>query len=234
MTVVNLVRNRYVCIPDSQPRRSACAALFLKAELPSAILAFRCFGRTMQALRMNTGVDSPGEGFKFDDAHALAREIWKPFAAAGFLHPANVHEKAQAFSVLRPFHPLRVDDGIHSQSQRLLQRLEAALLRDVKSSHDAARLSRSESLPGARIQIDGSFHPQAFFRRQEPTSIVRQPVLGEHVQRAQKVLAAHQIESCLSVITHVRFTPAHFALVSTQRNPLTAVESKSSAPIPRR
>src|SRR5664279_2472784 len=189
-------------------------ALFLQAELPPAVLAFRRFRRTMQAGRADTGVDGSGKRFEFHRAYALTRKIRKPLAPPGFLDPANVHEEAQAFSVLRPFHPLRVDDTVHAQSQRLFQRVETAPLRDMKRGHDAACLSRSKSFPGACVQFDCGLHAEALLGCQEPAPVMGQPVLGEHFERAQKVFAAHRIESCLGVIAHVRFTPAawpHFA-----------------------
>ena len=162
----------------------------------------------MQTCRADTRVYGSGKSLELHCTDAFARKIWKPLAPPRFLDSANIHEEAQAFSISRPFHPLRVDDAVHAQSQRLLQRVETALRRDVKRGHDAVRFSRSKSLPGARIQLDRGLHPQAFFRCQEPAAVVRQPVLGKHFERAQKVLAAHGIEDCLRLISHVRFTPA--------------------------
>src|ERR1022692_3834708 len=163
----------------------------------------------MQAHRADAGVDGPGKSLELDGAYALTGKIRKSLAPPGFLDPANVHEEAQAFSVLRPFYPLRIDDAVHAQSQRLFQRVETALLRDMKRGHDAACLSRSKSFPGACVQFDCGLHAEALLGCQEPASVVGQPVLGEHFERAQKVFAAHRIESCLRVIAHVRFTPAH-------------------------
>src|ERR1035441_6853323 len=144
-----------------------------------------------------------------DGAYTFAGKIRKPLAPPGFLDPANIHEEPQASSILRPFHPLRVNHTVHAQSQRLFQRVETALLRDMKRGHDAACLSRSKTFPGACVQFDCGLYAEALLGCQVPASVMGQPVLGKHLERAQKGFAAHRIESCLRVIAHVRFPPAH-------------------------
>src|ERR1019366_2417210 len=83
-----------------------------QAELPGAIFAIRRFRWAVQTRRVNTRVHGASESLELHCADGLAREIGKSLAPPGFLHPANIHEEAQAFSVFRPLGSLRVDQAV--------------------------------------------------------------------------------------------------------------------------
>jgi hypothetical protein len=65
-----------------------------------------CVGRTAQAFGANARIDSLSKSLELYYADALAGKVRQTFAPSGLLHPADIHEEAQAFAVVGPLCPL--------------------------------------------------------------------------------------------------------------------------------
>ena len=113
---------------------------------------------------------------------------------------ALVHDETQALPIVRPLHALLVDHAVEPQPESLFQRRQAASRRYLESGHNAARFGSRKPRPRTSVQLNRGIHAEAFLRRQEPAAIMRQPVLGEHGERAQKFFPPHRFKGLHSFI----------------------------------
>ena len=157
----------------------------------------------MKAGRMNSRINRFRKCFELNHSYALASEIAQPLAPARLLYASDVHEEAQLLAIVGPFHALGVDKAVHAEAKRFLQRLEAAVGWNAEGRHNPLCFDYGETLPGTLIQGDSRLHPEAFFGGEKPATVVRQPVLGKHLQCAQQILARHRSKGILTVIRHI-------------------------------
>jgi hypothetical protein len=68
----------------------------------------------MQAGRPNSRINSGCKRFELNDAYSFAGEIRQIFAPSRFLNSTDVHEKAEALAISRPFGSLSVDNRVEA------------------------------------------------------------------------------------------------------------------------
>lgn len=79
----------------------------LNRELPSAIVWGSCVRGAAQASGTNAGIDGLSKSLEFHDADALTGKIRQNFAPPSLLHPADIHEEAEALTIIGPLRALQ-------------------------------------------------------------------------------------------------------------------------------